>query len=93
MADAPFRADPRALGDHGTQHLVGVQGALHQDLRGALVHQLHRPRRRRVAVFHIDDAVVRQVDPLLLGDRPNAPFGSHQHGDDEAVLGGLDGTL
>ena len=56
VADAPAGAQPGLARDHRAEQLVGVQAALHQQLRFARAHQRHRFRRGLMAVRGLDDA-------------------------------------
>ncbi len=56
VADAAAGAQPGLLRDDGAEQLVGVQAALHQQLRLAAAHQLHGLRRGRMTVRRVDDA-------------------------------------
>ena len=85
--------DTCALGDDGTQHLIGVQATLHEDLRCAFVHQFHRPGCRCVAVCHIDNRTIGQFDPMFIGDGSYAPLRPYERGDDEAIVRSLDSAL
>ena len=55
VADASAGAQPRLLGHDGTQQLVAVQAALHQQLGLALTNQFHRLCRRGMAVRRVDN--------------------------------------
>ena len=57
---------PVSLRHDGTQHLVGVQAALHQQLGLAETNELHRLGRRGVAVRRVDDAGLPDVDPAFV---------------------------
>ena len=92
VAYPPFRPDSGAARHHRAQHFVRVQGALHENFRFALMHHLHRPGRRRVAVRHIDNPVGLEIQPLLLGHRPDTRLRPDQQRFDHAGLRRLHGT-
>ena len=91
VAEAAAGAEARLLRDDRAEQLVGVQAALHQELGLALAHQLHRLRRRRVAVRRVDDPGRAEVDAVRLA-RPRAIFaaGPTRIGTISPLLAGLD---
>src|SRR5208283_3567481 len=65
---------PGVLADDLGHQLVGVQTALHQQLRFAEAHQLDRLLSGGVAVRDIDDIIPAKIELQLLGDGPDLRY-------------------
>jgi hypothetical protein len=88
VADAALGAQAGAARDHLGHQFVGVQAALHQRFGVAVADQGHGHRRRLVAVFHVHDPVLLEVEVVLLGDRADLLFRADQDRVDQVRLGG-----
>ena len=78
MADAAFRAQTGVLADDRGHQFVGVETALHQQLRFTEAHQLDRLLSGGVAVRDIDDLISAEIELQLLGDGPDLRYWADQ---------------
>ncbi len=83
-------AHPAFPRHHRAQEFVGVEAALHQDLRFALAHESHRLRRGGVAFADVHDFDIAELDALGLGDLGDRRRGTDQDGVDQALACGVD---
>ena len=92
MTDAAARAQAGLSCHDRTEELVGVQAAFHQELGLALSNQLHRLCCRGMAVRRVDDASVAKVDAVGRRNFPKFCSRADENGDNQPLLGGLDGA-
>ncbi len=69
----------RVLGQHGLDHLVGVQAALHDHFDLAARSHASAHLGRSVAVLHINDLDTIEVDVGFRGHQADALGGANQH--------------
>ena len=92
VADASAGAQPRLLGHDGTQQLVAVQAAFHQQLGLALSNQFDRFCRRGMTVRRVDNPKPAERDSVRLRDLPDLRLRADENRPDEPLLAGLDRT-
>jgi len=83
VADAALGAQARVVRHDCAHELVGVQAALHERLYLVLRHELHGARGGGVAVRHVFDGQVRNVQPCGVRHGLQARARCHEHGLDQ----------
>ena len=83
VADAAAGAQPGLPGDHRAEQLVGVEAALHEELRLPRPHQFDRLRRCPMAVRRIDDVHPIEGESRLTGDLRDSGGRTHEDRDDQ----------
>src|SRR5262249_41938010 len=84
VTDAPFRAQASLARRHLAHQLVRVEAALHQELAFRLLDELHRLRRRRMAMRNVDDLEATDVETMLAGYGLNFGGRPDKDGNDDA---------
>ncbi|MNI49753.1 hypothetical protein D3C73_1043780 [compost metagenome] len=89
MADAPAAAQTGGARDDFVHQFVGMQAALHQQRGLAVAHQRHGGFGGGVAMRHVDNARIAQVQIELGGRVADLLFRPHQNGMQEAQVAGF----
>jgi hypothetical protein len=89
MRDAPLGAQAGFPTDHFGHQFVGVQAAFHQRRGLAEANQFDGTKSGGMAVRHVFDLHAGEVEPMLLGKRPQPGQRSDQDRLDQTLASGL----
>ena len=91
VADAPSCTESRLPFHYLRKQLVGMQAAFHNEIRLAGAYQFDSLRGGSLAVRHVHDFNVAEIERKLPGDRGDLALGTDKDGLDQSGLSRFDG--